>query len=268
MTLQTLDLASPEAGRIALKGGAADVVVSDWLWVSRERSLGGSLKYAPFSSTVGSLMAPPGSPIRSLSDLRGRRIGIAGGALNANWLILRALARRDGFDLAREAQPVFGAAPLLFEKALQRDMDATLTFWNFAARLEAAGFSEVFSVEDASRALGVDGAVSNLGYIFDERVLATNGDALRGFLAASREAKEILARSDEEWEALRPLVMAPDEATFLAYRRRFREGIPRRPVAEEEADARRLYRILAAVGGRELVGDAAELDPGTWYAGP
>ena len=31
-------------------------------------------------------------------------------------------------------------------------------------------------------------------------------------------------------------------------------GIPRRPVADEEADARVLYRVLAAIGGRELVG--------------
>src|SRR5690242_20603413 len=34
------DLATPEAGKIALRGGSADVIVSDWLWVSRERTLG------------------------------------------------------------------------------------------------------------------------------------------------------------------------------------------------------------------------------------
>ena len=36
-------------------------------------------------------------------------------------------------------------------------------------------------------------------------------------------------------------------------------------IADEEADARVLYRVLAEIGGRELVGPAPELDPGTFY---
>src|SRR5882672_11902350 len=37
------EFAAPEAGKIALRGGSADVIVSDLLWVSRERALGGKL---------------------------------------------------------------------------------------------------------------------------------------------------------------------------------------------------------------------------------
>ena len=50
-----------------------------------------------------------------------------------------------------------------------------------------------------------------------------------------------------------------------AYRDRYREGIPRRPIADEEADARTLYRVLAELGGAELVGPAGELEAGTFY---
>jgi NitT/TauT family transport system substrate-binding protein len=50
-----------------------------------------------------------------------------------------------------------------------------------------------------------------------------------------------------------------------AFRDHYRKGIPRRPIADEEADARVLYRVLATIGGRELVGPAEELDPGTFY---
>lgn len=265
VSLLVTEFASPEAARIALRGGTVDVIVSDWLWVSRERTLGARLKYVPYSTAVGALVVPARSAISGIDSLRGKRIGVSGGALNANWLFLRALARRDGLDLVRDAEPVFGAAPLLMEKALQGDMDAALTFWNFAARLEAAGFRQVLSVEDIARRLGAKGAVSNLGYIFDEALLARDPAALRGFLAASRDAKAILASSDAEWDLLRPLMMAGDDATFAAYRRRFREGIPARPAADEEADARMLYGVLAAIGGREVVGPAAELDAGTYF---
>ena len=48
-----------------------------------------------------------------------------------------------------------------------------------------------------------------------------------------------------------------DPAALAIYRPRYREGIVRRPLAEEEADARGLYRVLAEIGGAELVGPAA-----------
>ena len=37
LSIETTELASTEAGQIALKGGSADLILSDWLWVARER---------------------------------------------------------------------------------------------------------------------------------------------------------------------------------------------------------------------------------------
>ncbi len=64
-----LELASPEAGKIALRGGSADVIVSDWLWVSRERQLGAKLTFYPYSNALGAVMVPDASPIKTLADL-------------------------------------------------------------------------------------------------------------------------------------------------------------------------------------------------------
>ena len=49
------------------------------------------------------------------------------------------------------------------------------------------------------------------------------------------------------------------------YRQRYGEGIVRRPLDEELADARALYLVLAETGGTELVGPARELAAGTFY---
>jgi NitT/TauT family transport system substrate-binding protein len=264
-TLATTELATTEAGKIAVKGGSADVMVSDWLWVSRERALGSNMQFVPYSATVGALMVPAASPIRGLVDLKGKMLSVAGGPLDKSWLFMLAMGKREGIDLKSSAKVVFGAPPLLFEKLVQGEQDASLTFWNFAARLEAQGFRRVLSSEDAARALGAQGTVSMLGYIFDEDWARANSDLIARFLKASREAKQILKTSDAEWDAIRPLTNAPDDATFLAYRTRYREGIPDRPVADEEADARKLYAVLAELGGPELVGPGKELDPGTYY---
>ncbi len=56
LVLQVDELASPEAGKVALRGGAADVIVSDWLWVARERGLGAKLAFYPYSSALGAVM--------------------------------------------------------------------------------------------------------------------------------------------------------------------------------------------------------------------
>src|SRR5207245_7053183 len=104
-----------------------------------------------------------------------------------------------------------------------------------------------------------------VGYVFDDGWESANRDTVARFIAMARKAKEILSTSDAAWEKIAPLTGAPDAATLRVYRDRYREGIPRRPIADEEADARVLYRVLAAIGGSEIVGRARELDPGTFY---
>ena len=265
LAIEVSELASPEAGKIALRGGGADVIVSDWLWVSRERGLGAKLTFYPYSSALGAVMVSSSSSIRTLADLKGRKIAVAGGPIDKNWLLLRASMKQDGIDLKSEATIVYGAPPLLAQKTLSGEMDATVNYWNFCAALEAKGFRRLAGVEDLLPKLGAKGRTAMIGYVFDEGWGSANRDALARFIAMTREAKEILATSDAEWERIAPLMGAADAATLRAYRDRYREGIPRRPVADEEADARVLYRVLAAIGGREIVGPANELDPGTFY---
>ena len=264
VSIAVTELATPEAGKIALRGGAADVMVSDWLWVSRERALGTPLQFVPYSASVGALMVGAESPIKGYGDLRGRKLSVAGGALDKSWLIVRAAARKEGVDLRKEAEVSFGAPPLLFEKLLQKEHEASLNYWNFAARLETLGHRRLVSVEDAMRGLGAKGTVSMLGYVFDEAWARDHTDTLARFLAASREAKALLETSDAEWTRIRPLTAAPDDATLAAYRNRYREGIPRRDVDAEEAAARMLYAVMAELGGTELVGPARELAAGTY----
>ena len=64
LDIETTELASTEAGKIALEGGAADMIVADWLWAARERALGDKLLFTPYSSALGAVMAPKDSPIR------------------------------------------------------------------------------------------------------------------------------------------------------------------------------------------------------------
>ena len=103
LSVQVVELASPEAGKIALRAGNADIIVSDWLWVSRERKLGAKLTFYPYSSALGAVMVPASSPIQTLADLKGRKLAVAGGPIDKNWLLLQASMKQDGIDLKTEA---------------------------------------------------------------------------------------------------------------------------------------------------------------------
>ncbi|QRM57945.1 ABC transporter substrate-binding protein (plasmid) [Sinorhizobium sp. BG8] len=265
ITLDVKFFAGEDATNVAMMAGDVDIIVSDWLWVSRQRASGVDLTMVPYSSAVGAIMVPQQSPIQGLGDLTGKTIGVAGGPLDKSWLLLQGLAKKElGTDLSDVNEIAYGAPPLLAEKVQQGELDAVLNFWHFCARLEAKGFRRLIGTNEAAIALGASGPVSALGYIFHDKWAQENPEAIKGFVAASTDAKALLESSDTEWERLAPLIKA-DGRELEVLRDRYREGIPNRPLADEERDAGKLYAVLATIGGEKLVGSSKTLMPGTFW---
>ncbi|MCL6707917.1 ABC transporter substrate-binding protein [Pseudomonas sp. R2.Fl] len=265
ITVDVQAFASEDATNVALMAGAVDMIVSDWLWVSRQRATGQDLTFVPYSTAVGAVMVPPDSPIDTLGDLAGKTLGVAGGPLDKNWLLIQAMAKKDhSVDLSSASTIVYGAPPLLTEKVQQGELDAVLNFWNYCARLEAKGFRRLVGGQEAASALGSSGPIVALGYIFHDAWAKDHPAAIEGFVKASADAKALLERSDEEWTALAPMIPG-EEAERRAMRDRYREGIPRASPDEVEKDAKALYSVLAGIGGDELVGPSKELMPGTFW---
>ena len=260
--------AGKEAADIALLGGATDVIVTDWIWVNRERAAGKKLTFMPFSRQVGSIDVAAGSPIQDLAGLRGKKIGVAGGPLDKSWILIQALAKRKfGLDLTKDAEPVYGAPPLISAKFKSGELDAVLTFWQFAAKLEAAGARRIAGVADASKELGLNPEVPLLGFVFKEDWAAAHPAAVAGLQAASRDAKTLLATSDAEWVRLRPIINPTNDAEMEQLKAGYRAGIPvAGPIDTKAASA--LLRVLSDIGGAELVGDGRELQAGTFAVVP
>jgi NitT/TauT family transport system substrate-binding protein len=264
-TLEIQPLAGAAAAKVAFEGGQADVIVSDWIWVARRRAAGADYVFIPYSRAVGGLMVPGDSRVKSIADLRGQTIGIAGGPVDKSWLILQAYARAKGMDLKAETRQVFGAPPLLFHKALTGETAAAVNFWHFSAKLEAHGFRRLVSVAEAAEALGLEPATPLLGYVVKGEMVRGQPDLVRGLAAASREAKVILASSDTEWDRLRPRMNAVADAEFERLKAGFREGIPT-PGPVDPAAAARMFALMAQLGGEALVGGATELPDGVFLS--
>ncbi|WP_417683716.1 ABC transporter substrate-binding protein [Roseibium sp.] len=250
------------ATRVALEGGEADVAVADWIWVARQRAAGKDYVFIPYSRAVGGLVVPKDSPAQSLADLKGKKIGIAGGPVDKSWLILQAYAKeKHGFDLAAETEQVFGAPPLVFKSALQGETDGAINFWHFLAKMKAAGMRELISVETASAALGLNPDIPLLGYVLKESYLSEHPKMAKALYDASRASKKLLAEDAAAWEAIRPMMNASSDAQFDVLKADFLAGTPG-PGNVDEDEAANFFSLMARLGGAKLVGDVSELPSG------
>lgn len=264
--LKVRQIANSPAAPIALLSGEADVIVSDWTWAMRQRAKGLDLKFAPYSEALGSLVVPKGSDIKNLADLKGKKIGIAGSAVDKSWVLLRAYGREKiGADLADVAQPVYGAPPLIAEELRNRRIDACLNFWTYAARLVGFGAREIIGMEDVIRGLGVDPPPALVGFVWSEKNIEDNKVPINKLLAAVDDANAILAKSDEAWERLRPLIKAKSEAEFVAIRDYYRSGITDGWDQADTQSAKKLTNLLSELGDIKLGGNDTRFDPELFY---
>ena len=139
---------------------------------------------------------------------------------------MRALAQKQGFDIAGETSQVFGAPPIIYKAGVDGEVAGVINFWNFMAKQKVAGMREFVSVEDAARQLGLDPDVPLLGYVFHGEMVRDHWELVAGFAAASHSAKDLLAKDDAAWDDLRPLMNADSDAEFIALRDGWRAGIP------------------------------------------
>lgn len=258
-------LASKNATSVALLAGEVDLIVSDWIWVMRQRAAGNDFLFVPFSHSLGALVTPAAGNTATVADLVGKSIGVAGGPVDKSWLILRAWSERTlGVDIGERATPVFAAPPLLSEQLRRGDVAAVLTFWPYAARLEADGYRRLTAVSELLADFGIEGPIPLVGYVFREALARERGADLRAFFQAVAAANEILLASDGEWKRLRPLMRVDSDSEFDRLKAGFRAGVPE-DLAVNPTQAEALYRLLAERGGAKLLGRDTRFDPGAFW---
>ena len=155
--------------KVALLSGSVDLIVSDWFWVA---TLHPAVRITSLSRfrrrSVPS--SPSNGGNQALADLKGKRVGVAGGPVDKSWLIARAYARKEyGIDLKSAAKPQFAAPPLINHLMLDGELPAAINFWQYSSRLVAGGMQPVITVEQMLRELGVKTVPPLLGWVFSQR---------------------------------------------------------------------------------------------------
>jgi NitT/TauT family transport system substrate-binding protein len=258
--LEIIEFAGKQATTTAFYDEAVDVIVNDWIWVSRQRSEGRLYSFIPYSRMVGGLVVAPDRKINSVKDLVGKKIGIAGGPVDKSWLLFQAVAKkRHGIDLAKSVEAIFGAPPLLSKQLELGELDGVINFWHYIAMLEAKGFKRLLDTKDALIELGLNQDVPMIGYVFHD-----GNPLINAFSESSRAAKELLIQSPEQWAELKPVMKAQDDTAFEALKQGYLAGIPEKWDEAERMDAKKLFHVLSDLGGPKLVGKSQILAEGTF----
>ena len=267
ITIKKTFFSTKNANAIALQGKSVDMIVTDWIWVSRQKAQNKNYVFYPHSMSVGGIVVKHDSEITSVKDLKNKRLGIAGSSIDKSWLLFRAYSNREmGRDPTDFLKPVYAAPPLLNEFIKRNEVDAVLNYWHYNARLKSKGYRELISVENILKNLGIRTKIPAYGWVFSENFGKNKKELINNFLNASNEAKKIMLSSDNEWERIFPLTKAEDRTTLIHLRDAYRSGIPLTFGNKEIEETKKVYKILAKYGGRNLVGKKNEISPGIFWS--
>jgi NitT/TauT family transport system substrate-binding protein len=267
--LEIRPVADSKAGQVALQAGEVDTILSDFIWTSIQRHQGADFAIVPHSLTVGALMVMPDGPVKSVEDLKGATLAVAGGPVDKSYLVLQAYYNmKTGAALPEDINAVFGAPPLVNEVLGKGEAQAALNFWHFNTRAKVAGATELVTVHQMLAELGVERTPPMLGWVFSEKNARRKKQEFQRFLDASFATKAALLTDDAVWERIRPVMnVGDDDALFIALRDAYRAGIVTSYGDEDIAAAVKAYELMAKFGGSELIGDNPALAEGTFWAG-
>src|SRR3569623_1113881 len=169
LDIEVRTLADARAGQIALQSGSVDLILSDFVYVSIQRSQGNALTFVPHSLAVGGLVVAPAAGITSIADLKGKTLAISGSPVDKSWVNLQAYYNHEtGRTLTDDATVRYGAPPLVNELVTSGQAQASLNLWNWNTRAKLAGKTEILSVWDMLKALGVRAQPPLLGWVFTD----------------------------------------------------------------------------------------------------
>jgi NitT/TauT family transport system substrate-binding protein len=191
-----------------------------------------------------------------MGDLKGKKLGLYS-RTNLDWIVMRTVARKDyNVDLEKEALLQEGAPNLLRGLLEQEQLDATQMFNSLTPAIVATGkFRVLATIRELIGRLGLPDTPF-LMYTAEMGYAAAHPGNVRAFLAAYREAIEILRSDDAPWVERGKEIKLEGRALTL-FRDEARADMMSSFAKTTEADIRKTFDVLLATAGPAIMGMTA-----------
>jgi NitT/TauT family transport system substrate-binding protein len=259
--LQGVPQATTQAGITAIQAGGAELGTFGWNDIQRMTNAGIKVVgVAPFLRWGADFsVVPVSSSIQTLGDLKGKKFGVTS-RTTLNYIVERALAQKlYKIDLEKDATIVEGAPSLLWGLAEQGQLDATEMFNSLTPAMITTGkFRVLAKVSDLVHQLGLPDTPFLL-YTVETSYAATHRSNVKAFLAAYRDAVEILRTDDAVWLERGKEMKMSEEAAAL-FRKEARTDVWTTFTPDTEANIRKTFDLLLQTAGPAILG-IGELSP-------
>ncbi len=259
--LQTKPSVTTQTTTVAFQSGDGDIGIMGWSDISRIKA--GGVKVvgvAPFLGWATTIVVPAGSPLHTLADFKGKKIGVY--ARNGlDWILMRAAAQKlYHFDLEKEVVMQEGTVSLLAGLMAQNQLDAATLFNDLTWPLVVTGKFQVMTRStDIIDQMGVPDTPFIM-YTADMGYAAAHPQNVKAFLAAYRDAAQALRTDDSLWVERAKELNLTDEATVTALRNGSRPMLMTAFTPTTEATIRKTWDILLATAGAEALGMSQLVD--------
>lgn len=225
LRIERKELQNPQAVYVQLSQKGIDLGFVGWTgsFVLRAKGYDVVNIYA-FALNNNVVLVKNESPIKTLADLRGRRLGLYGGPVGLSTATLKILAKRYyDLDLEKAAKIHYGAPAAQAGLLEKGDLDAILSLDPIATTLVSRGGYRVISRIDSEwqRHRGQPALLVTMmarGDVARERAAA-----VEGFIRAFREAIAYLRQNDGVWTDLAASIGIKDPKAVQVLRSSLRD---------------------------------------------
>ncbi len=248
--MDVMEVAAPPASYTAMQTGDVQIGFTGWIVSALLREKGFPLTNVyPMIGYTNEILVKEPSPIKSIGDLKGKRVGLFGGANSATtWLYRLMVQKFYGFDAMKDSKVFFGAPPLLMGMLDRGDIDAVLLLDPFISQaMETGKYRSIGELGNLWREKAHQNPML-VAVTVNEKWAKSNRDVLKRFLAGFREAMVYLKDHPDAWtEFAKGMGVKTDRGVKSMYDRTTNAFIMRwdkQVVDEQYAYAAELYKTF------------------------
>ena len=200
---EKLELLSPANLHLMVAERQVDIGFAGFTTMATARSEGKDLIviHGVFSP-VNMVFVAKDSPIQSLRDLKGKKLGVFGGPGSTTFVFLAVLAKKwNGIDLFRDVELVTAPAPALVELLGKGDVDAALLGTVESIQMFAQQrYRVLVDLSDEYKAHQGGRAPAHVTVATSEQFANANPDIVRDYLKAYEATVEYIRAHPVVWE--------------------------------------------------------------------